>query len=97
MDVPGGWTLEDGGKALVRTLKFENFSEAFAFLSRVAMHETVPSAYDWRIERWAGEACIELSSVQWEAFSEDSGGTREPYRAREADGWRVEPGRCGEA
>jgi 4a-hydroxytetrahydrobiopterin dehydratase len=38
MDVPGGWTLEDGGKALVRTIKFKDFSEAFAFLTRVAMH-----------------------------------------------------------
>ncbi len=38
MDVPGGWTLEEGGKALVRTLKFKDFSEAFGFLSRVALH-----------------------------------------------------------
>ena len=36
-DTPDGWTLEEGGKALVRTCKFENFSEAFAFLTRVAM------------------------------------------------------------
>ena len=38
MDLPDGWTLEDGGKALVRTLKFKDFSEAFAVLTRVAMH-----------------------------------------------------------
>jgi 4a-hydroxytetrahydrobiopterin dehydratase len=38
MDVPAGWTLEDGGKALVRSLKFKDFSEAFGFLSRVALH-----------------------------------------------------------
>jgi len=38
MDAPAGWALEDGGKALVRTLKFKGFSEAFAFLTRVAMH-----------------------------------------------------------
>jgi 4a-hydroxytetrahydrobiopterin dehydratase len=37
MQIPDGWTLEDGGKALVRTLKFKDFSEAFAFLTRVAM------------------------------------------------------------
>ena len=36
MDAPHGWTLEDN--ALVRTLKFADFSEAFAFLTRVAMH-----------------------------------------------------------
>ena len=38
MDVPDGWTLEDGGKALTRTFKFKVFSEAFAFLTRVALH-----------------------------------------------------------
>jgi 4a-hydroxytetrahydrobiopterin dehydratase len=38
MDIPAGWTLEEGGKALVRTLKFKDFSEAFAFLTRVALH-----------------------------------------------------------
>ncbi|HUP67890.1 MAG TPA: 4a-hydroxytetrahydrobiopterin dehydratase [Sphingomicrobium sp.] len=38
MDAPQGWALEDGGKALVRTFKFTDFSEAFAFLTRVALH-----------------------------------------------------------
>jgi 4a-hydroxytetrahydrobiopterin dehydratase len=38
MQIPDGWSLEEGGKALVRTFKFSNFSEAFAFLARVAMH-----------------------------------------------------------
>ena len=38
MDVPDGWALEDGGKALLRTLKFADFSEAFGFLSRVALY-----------------------------------------------------------
>lgn len=38
MDAPQGWTVEDGGRALVRTLRFKDFSEAFAFLTRVAMH-----------------------------------------------------------
>ena len=38
MDVPAGWSLEDGDKALIRTLKFKDFSEAFAFLTRVALH-----------------------------------------------------------
>ncbi len=37
MDVPDGWTMEEGGKALVRSFKFMDFSEAFAFLTRVAM------------------------------------------------------------
>jgi 4a-hydroxytetrahydrobiopterin dehydratase len=38
MDVPGGWALEGDGKALTRSFKFKDFSEAFAFLTRVALH-----------------------------------------------------------
>ncbi|NUR45335.1 MAG: 4a-hydroxytetrahydrobiopterin dehydratase [Sphingomonas sp.] len=38
MDVPEGWMLEHGGKALVRDFKFRDFSEAFGFLTRVALH-----------------------------------------------------------
>jgi 4a-hydroxytetrahydrobiopterin dehydratase len=37
MEAPEGWTFEDGGKALTRTLKFKDFSEAFGFLTRVAL------------------------------------------------------------
>lgn len=37
-DVPDGWSLEEGGKALTRSFRFKDFSEAFAFLTRVAMH-----------------------------------------------------------
>ena len=38
MDAPEGWSLEDGGRALVRSLKFSDFSEAFGFLTRVALY-----------------------------------------------------------
>ncbi len=38
MNAPEGWNLEEGGKALVRSYRFKNFSEAFAFLTRVALH-----------------------------------------------------------
>ena len=38
MDAPDGWSLEDGGKALARTFKFKDFSEAFGFLTRVALY-----------------------------------------------------------
>jgi len=37
-DIPDGWSLEEGGKALTRSFRFKDFSEAFAFLTRVAMH-----------------------------------------------------------
>ena len=38
MDSPDGWTVEGGGKALIRTFKLKDFSEAFGFLTRVALH-----------------------------------------------------------
>ena len=38
MDAPNGWAFDDGGKALVRSLKFKDFGEAFGFLTRVALH-----------------------------------------------------------
>ena len=38
MDIPNGWTISADGKALERSFRFKDFSEAFAFLTRVAMH-----------------------------------------------------------
>jgi 4a-hydroxytetrahydrobiopterin dehydratase len=38
MEASDGWTLEDGGKALVRTFRFKDFNAAFGFLTRVALH-----------------------------------------------------------
>ena len=38
MPDPNGWIRSEDGKALIRTIKFKDFSEAFAFLTRVAMH-----------------------------------------------------------
>jgi len=38
MDIPGGWVLSADGKALERSYRFKDFSEAFGFLARVAMH-----------------------------------------------------------
>lgn len=38
MDVPTGWNIEAGGKALNRSFTFKNFSEAFGVLTRIAMH-----------------------------------------------------------
>ncbi|HZH05220.1 MAG TPA: 4a-hydroxytetrahydrobiopterin dehydratase, partial [Lautropia sp.] len=36
MDIPEGWSHE--GDALTRSFKFKDFSEAFGFLTRVALH-----------------------------------------------------------
>lgn len=38
MEMPDGWHEEPGGKALLRSFKFQDFSAAVAFLTRVAMH-----------------------------------------------------------
>jgi 4a-hydroxytetrahydrobiopterin dehydratase len=38
MGAPDGWTSTEDGKALSRTFRFADFSEAFAFLTRVALH-----------------------------------------------------------
>ena len=52
MNVPDGWTAEDGGKALVRTFKFKDFSEAFAFLTRVALHAEKADHHPEFTSRW---------------------------------------------
>jgi hypothetical protein len=66
-----------------------------ARVRQVAKHAEVPSAYDWRIEGWRGETCVEISSIDWETFSAETSGPRERFHARENEGWRIEPGRCG--
>jgi 4a-hydroxytetrahydrobiopterin dehydratase len=38
MDAPQDWRFEEGGKALIRTFTFRDFSEAFGFLARVALY-----------------------------------------------------------
>jgi 4a-hydroxytetrahydrobiopterin dehydratase len=38
LEIPDGWRLDDRGKALLATIQFKDFSEAFAFLTRIAMH-----------------------------------------------------------
>jgi 4a-hydroxytetrahydrobiopterin dehydratase len=38
MDIPDGWALSADGKAIERSYRFKDFSEAFGFLARVAMH-----------------------------------------------------------
>jgi 4a-hydroxytetrahydrobiopterin dehydratase len=35
---PPGWAFDESRKSLVRTIRFKDFSEAFAFLTRVALH-----------------------------------------------------------
>ena len=38
MDIPPGWSLNVDGKAIEKSFRFKDFSEAFGFLTCVAMH-----------------------------------------------------------
>ena len=38
MDIPEGWTRGADGKSIEKSFLFKDFSEAFAFLTRVAVH-----------------------------------------------------------
>ena len=69
MDAPQGWTLEEGGKALVRTLKFKDFSETFAFLTRVAMHAEKVNHHPEFTNVW--------NRVDFRLTTHDSGGITE--------------------
>ncbi len=69
MDVPNGWSLEDSGIALVRTFKFRDFSEAFGFLTRVAMHAEKVDHHPEFTSRW--------NRVDFRLTSHDSGGVTE--------------------
>ena len=67
--LPDGWTLDDSGKALVRSLKFKDFSEAFAFLARVAMHAEKVDHHPEFTSVW--------NRVDFRLTSHDSGGVTE--------------------
>lgn len=62
----------------------------------LASANEVPEATDWRIDGWAGEACIDLNAVPWDSSAE-AGDARERYHARQDRDWRIEPGRCADA
>ncbi len=79
MDVPADWSLESGGKALVRTFKFHDFSEAFAFLTRVALHAEKVDHHPEFTNVW--------NRVDFRLTSHDAGGltSRDVELAREID------------
>jgi 4a-hydroxytetrahydrobiopterin dehydratase len=69
MDAPEGWTFDDGGKALVRSFKFADFSEAFAFLTRVALHAEKADHHPEFTSVW--------NRVDFRLTSHDAGGVTE--------------------
>ena len=69
MDAPDGWTLEDGDQALVRSFKFKDFSEAFGFLTRVALHAEKMDHHPEFTSVW--------NQVDFRLTSHDAGGVTE--------------------
>jgi hypothetical protein len=66
-------------------------------ISQLAQVEEVPAAADWKVERWAGENCVELSAIPWVSYSDPDGAAdppRERFFARTRGAWAVQPGRC---
>ena len=68
-EAPEGWSIEEGGKALTRTLKFKDFSEAFAFLTRVALHAERQDHHPEFTSVW--------NRVDFRLTSHDAGGVTE--------------------
>ena len=69
MGTPDGWTLEGRGKALVRTFKFKDFSEAFGFLTRVALYAEKADHHPEFTSVW--------NRVDFRLTSHDAGGVTE--------------------
>ena len=66
---PPGWTLDEREKALVRSVKFKDFSEAFAFLARVALHAEKVDHHPEFTSVW--------NRVDFRLTSHDAGGVTE--------------------
>ena len=69
MDAPEGWDFEIGAKALLRSFSFKDFSEAFAFLTRVALHAEKVDHHPEFTSVW--------NRVDFRLTSHDAGGVTE--------------------
>ena len=69
MDVPEGWTRSEDGKALTRSFRFADFAEAFAFLTRVALHAEKADHHPEFTSVW--------NRVDFRLTSHDKGGVTE--------------------
>lgn len=72
MDAPEGWATEQDGKALARSFKFKDFSEAFAFLTRVALHSEKVDHHPEFTSVW--------NRIDFRLTSHDAGGITERDR-----------------
>ncbi len=66
---PPDWTRSDDGMALLRTYRFKNFAEAFAFLTRVAAHAEAVDHHPEFTSVW--------NRVDFRLTSHDAGGVTE--------------------
>ena len=74
---PDGWTFDESGKALVWSLTFKDFGEAFAFLTRVALHAEKADHHPEFTSVW--------NRVDLKLTSHDAGGvTERDYKLAEA-------------
>ena len=80
MDIPDGWTRAEDGLALEKSFRFKDFSEAFAFLARVAMHAEKVDHHPEFTSVW--------NRVDFRLTSHDAGGvtTRDVALAGAIDG-----------
>jgi 4a-hydroxytetrahydrobiopterin dehydratase len=73
METPEGWRLDEGGTALVRILQFKDFTEAFAFLTQVALHAEKVDHHPEFTSVW--------NRVELRLTSHDAGGVTDRDRA----------------
>jgi len=69
MDISDGWTTSADGKAIEKRFTFADFSTAFAFLARVAMHAEKVDHHPEFTSVW--------NRVDFRLTSHDAGGVTE--------------------
>jgi 4a-hydroxytetrahydrobiopterin dehydratase len=66
MEIPDGWAASADGEAIERSFAFADFSEAFGFLARVALHAEQVDHHPEFTSRW--------DKVDFRLTSHDTGG-----------------------
>lgn len=86
VDIPEGWRGSGDGKAIERSFAFADFSAAFAFLTRVALHAEKVDHHPEFTSVW--------NRVHMRLTSHDAGGVteRDIKLARAIDALLGEPG-----
>ena len=69
MEIPDGWTRSADGKALQKSFRFADFTQAFAFLTQVAAHADRVDHHPEFTSVW--------NRVEFRLTSHDSGGVTE--------------------